>query len=110
MVVMVIGVVRINRKSREWKRSFFLGIASIDVNNGSLRFRIFEEIHRGWKGDSVLFVRIFSDIYIFGWFYILAHFSNYGIVSVARYMVFISFVTNVSCNWNNSVGVGLMGH
>lgn len=106
MVVMVIGVVRINRKSREWKRSFFLGIASIDVNNGSLRFRIFEEIGK----EIVFYLLEYFQIYIFGWFYILAHFSNYGIVSVARYMVFISFVTNVSCNWNNSVGVGLMGH
>lgn len=106
MVVMVIGVVRINRKSREWKRSFFLGIASIDVNNGLLRFRIFEEIGK----EIVFYLLEYFQIYIFGWFYILAHFSNYGIVSVARYMVFISFVTNVSCNWNNSVGVGLMGH
>lgn len=106
MVVMVIGVVRINRKSREWKRSFFLGIASIDVNNGLLRFRIFEEIGK----EIVFYLLEYFQIYIFGWFYILAHFSNYGIVSVPRYMVFISFVTNVSCNWNNSVGVGLMGH
>lgn len=106
MVVMVIDVVRINRKSREWKRSFFLGIASIDVNNGLLRFRIFEEIGK----EIVFYLLEYFQIYIFGWFYILAHFSNYGIVSVARYMVFISFVTNVSCNWNNSVGVGLMGH
>lgn len=106
MVVMVIGVVRINRKSREWKRSFFLGIASIDVNNGLLRFRIFEEIGK----EIVFYLLEYFQIYIFGWFYILAHFSNYGIVSMARYMVFISFVTNVSCNWNNSVGVGLMGH
>ena len=103
---MVIGVVRINRKSREWKRSFFLGIASIDVNNGLLRFRIFEEIGK----EIVFYLLEYFQIYIFGWFYILAHFSNYGIVSVPRYMVFISFVTNVSCNWNNSVGVGLMGH
>lgn len=106
MVVMVIDVVRINRKSREWKRSFFLGIASIDVNNGLLRFRIFEEIGK----EIVFYLLEYFQIYIFGWFYILAHFSNYGIVSVPRYMVFISFVTNVSCNWNNSVGVGLMGH
>lgn len=61
MVVMVIDVVRINRKSREWKRSFFLGIASIDVNNGLLRFRIFEEIGK----EIVFYLLEYFQIYIY---------------------------------------------